>query len=127
MSSSKDTSEDYKYPEIKIFNAAIRSLYKALLELIPETGLIEVDEKADTVFTNSLLLEQECRLVINQFESDSILNCICKLITDRDYNEKGGDPMKAELFFEGLYESIYNNNMLELQANGLSRYRLVDK
>ena len=125
VSNSNEKNKNYQYPDIAIFNSALRLLYKALLQHMPASGLIEIDENAGTLFTHTLLMEQQCSNMVNEYGEESFDNQLCTTITNRDYKEKGGDPAKAELFYNGLYETLYNNNMIELKANGLGRFRIV--
>jgi hypothetical protein len=124
--SSGRVSKNYKYPCMAVFDQALRKLNKALLPLIPNAGLLEVDEKSDMVFTHTIEMEVHCNKIVEQFSRDTYLNSVCSELTRRDYREKTGHPSPGVIFPGDVYSILYDNNMEELKQNGLKRLRIVE-
>jgi hypothetical protein len=125
VDSSGKFSEGYQYPNIKIFYAALRLLNKALLQQLPNTPLLEIDERSQNVFIHTIEAENDCEKILKAFSEDSYLDVVCTEITQRDYIEMGHSTNDVILGLDDVYTILYNNNMAELQKNGLSRFRLA--
>jgi hypothetical protein len=126
--SSGTFSDGYKYPYTAVFDAALRKLNKAMLTLIPHSGLLEVDEQNNNVFTHTMEMEVHCKKVLDTFSNDSYLECICTELTRRDYKEKVGEEDDDMIIFGpgDVFTILYDNNMKELKANGLKRLRIEE-
>jgi hypothetical protein len=122
-------SSHYRYPNLPLFKNTLQLLYRAMLQQMPQTELLEVNEKNKTILS-SIKIENEIRPVFHQFEQDGFLSTICTAITDRDYTEEygGGDdnsegpaPVMGD---NSVYDILYQNNWKELKRNGLKNFRL---
>ncbi len=126
--SSGKYSNSYKYPGIEVFKVALRKLNKALLPLIQQSHLLEVDEQSNKVFTHTMEMEKICKKILDTFSKDCYLERVCTELTRRDYIEKGGNSYTEEIILglNEVYTILYNNNMAELRQNGLSRFRVEE-
>jgi hypothetical protein len=124
-SSNKDyNTKGYVYENIKEFDQTKRLINKMLLEYIPASGLLEVDGRSEHIFTHTVAMEDIMRKVLDTFGDTSFYGRICTAITNRDFAEQGGNVNEAELFFDGVYKILYDNNMKELMEFGLSRFKI---
>ena len=64
---------------------------------------------------------------MQQFGDDVYYSRICTELSRRDFEEQQEDLKEANLLSFGPYHKIYNKNEQELKANGLSRFKLVEK
>lgn len=125
--SSGKFSTGYKYPLMDTFDAALRIFNKMLWQNIAESGLIEIDEQHESVFTHTMQMEQDCNEVLNEYGNFEFLERLCKQLTDRDYEEQyNGTPNSLESVTSDVYRILYNNNMEELEQNNLKRLRIVE-
>ena len=124
--SSGKVSQNYKYPCMAVFEQALRKLNKALLPLIPHSSLLEIDEKREMIFTHTFEMEVHCTKIVEQFAEDTYIDRVCTELTRRDYIEQGGNSKPVILGLSEVYTILYNNNMAELKANGLSRFKLEE-
>ncbi len=123
--SSGKFSTGFKYSNMPIFKQALRKINKALLQAMPDIEILELDEKNENVFTHSIKMEPACREILLQFSEDTYLNRVCTELTRRDYRKKTGQPTPEIIFPGGVYSILYDNNMAELKANGLSNFTLA--
>ena len=124
--SSGQFSSGYQYPNIELLHDALRQLNKALYQAIPGSGLLEVDGNNRKVFTHTMLMEDTCRPMIEEFNDADFLNRVCTQLSNRDFEEQCGTPDDAYLVPNAAYEAIYNNNMEALKNDGLKLLRLMD-
>lgn len=125
--SSGKFSTGYKYPLMGTFDAALRVFNKMLWQHIPESGLVEIDEQHESVFTHTMQMEKQCNDVLNEFGSFDFLEKVCKQLTDRDYEEQyNGSANSSASITSDVYPILYDNNMEELQHNGFKRLRVVE-
>jgi len=126
--SSGKFSDGYKYPFMKQFGAALRTVNKLLVQHIPESGLVEVDERSEQRFTHTIKMEEACEKVLLEFGESCFLEELCKQITDRDYTEKyKGSLEDVSSFSSDIYHILHEGNMKELEENGVSRLRFMDE
>ena len=111
MSQSDEYSKGFKYAKHKIFESTTEKINKSVLELISNEEF--------------LASEPECLKVIKQYNYESLNEVICKIITERDYEENGGTYTTPNYFLEEKYKSIYGANLAEIETNGLQRFRIV--
>lgn len=125
--SSGKFSTGYKYPLMGTFDAALRTFNKMLWQNIPESGLMEIDEQHESVFTHTIQMENACNEVLNEYGNSEFLERVCKQLTDRDYEEQYNGIADSVASVTGdVYRILYNNNMEELQQNNLRRLRIVE-
>ncbi len=124
--SSGEFTTGYSYPKIKEFDAALRTLNKALLQALPNTKLLEIDEGNSNVFTHTIQMENECRPILQEFSNDTYIERVCTEITTRDYIEQGGTLETASSLYSDVFKILYKRNKVELKQYGLSRFKLED-
>lgn len=126
--SSGHTSSGYRYLYMNEFAAALRVFNKMLVQHIGDTGLVEVDGNWSQVFTHTMLMEDECEKVLNQFKEECFADKVCTALTDRDYVEQYGAMQTEEgsQINSEAYHILYDNNMLEIQKHGLKRLRIQE-
>ena len=126
VSSSGKFGLGYKYPLLNIFNAADRVLNKMLLQYIPESGLVEVDEQSDNIFTHTMQMEKECEAILNENKEDGFLERVCNELTNRDFIELyDGTPDSASRIVSDVYQVLYDSNEKELKEHRLKRLKVV--
>ncbi len=126
--SSGKFSDGYKYPFMKQFEAALRTVNKLLVQHIPQSGLVEVDEISASKFTHTIQMEEACEKVLLEFGESCFLEELCKQITDRNYTEEyKGSLENAFTFSSDVYRILYQNNEKELKESGVNKLRFVDE
>jgi hypothetical protein len=124
--SSGKFSTGFKYPDMPVFDSALRILTKTLLQAMPGTELLEVDERSDNIFTHTIQMEEECGKILQEFGETVHFQKVCTELTRRDYIEKGGNPEDAVIGHNTIYTILYNSNMAELKQYGLSRFKIEE-
>jgi hypothetical protein len=69
-SSMQTQSGRYLYPDKDILSSSIRKLNKAICLAIPESELVNIDEKSRRVFTHTLKTENICGSLLIEFAQD---------------------------------------------------------
>ena len=70
-------------------------------------------------------MEVHCTKIVEQFAEDAYIDRVWTELTRRDCIEQRGNSKPVILGLSELYTILYNNNMAELKANGLSCFMLV--
>ena len=112
LSQSDKYSQGYKYTNHNIFEKTVEKINTSILETISKEEI--------------LATESECLKIIKQYNHESLNEVICKIITERDYEEQGGTYSNPNYFLEEKYKLIYNYNISEIELNGLQRFRIVE-
>lgn len=126
IDSSGKHGTGYKYPGIDTFNAALRIMNKMLCQYIPESGLVEADERNTDIFTHTIQMENECEPLLQEFGEFEFLDALCTKLAERDYAEqyKGLSNQITDIGVD-VFQILFDNNMEELSEYGLSRLRIV--
>ena len=122
ISSSGVSGHGDRYRHMEIFTSALRELDNAILPLIPERGLLEMDNDRPM---HTPKMEEEMMPVLKAFMQDTFLEQICTTVSRREYTEEYGMVEDITMMTaDSLYAIIYNNNWKELEKNGLKNFRL---
>jgi hypothetical protein len=122
------SSNGYQYLYKEEFISALRLFNKMLVQYIGDTGLVEANGNCPEVFTATILMENECERVLDEFKKECFADKVCDALTDRDYEElygRMGPEGRSEINSEA-YHILYDNNMLEIEKYGLKRLRIEE-
>ena len=111
ISQSGEHSKGYKYEHLKLFESVAHKI---------NTAFVQENSKAEFIALENLFLK-----VIRQYNHESLNEVICKIITERDYEEQGGAYTSPQYFLDEKYKTIYDANLAEIENNGLQRFRIV--
>ncbi len=124
IDSSGPFSKGYKYKDFDTMLTALRTLNKGLLQILPNTKILEVDGLSTRVFTHSIDMEDKGLPMLEQFMHNNYLEDVCSEITRIEYTQKTGlNAADEDTFQTEVFHILYEQNMKELEANGLKNFR----